>query len=163
MERIKQVSKKAYNIALGDGWDEFKCCHGYGIFDGEYPTEFGMIEGQHIEKIDIMEVWDSDITAAQHAEEYEGIKIIRDIPNLYPVFIDTPENRAEIMSQIEEEDEVETKIYRVVVEEIQSYEVYVEADNEEEAADIAQDTYGHDGVVFSTGVSIVLIEEDEEE
>ena len=104
MERIKQVSKKAYNIALEDGWDEFECCHGYGIFDGEYPTEFGMIEGQHVERIDIMEVWDSDITAAQHAEEYEGIKIIRDIPNLYPVFIDTPENRAEIMSQIEEEE-----------------------------------------------------------
>lgn len=52
--------------------------------------------------------------------------------------------------------------YRVVVEEIQLYEVYVEADTEEEATEIAQETYGHDGVVFSTGDSVVLVEEDEE-
>lgn len=52
--------------------------------------------------------------------------------------------------------------YRVVVEEIQSYEVYVEADTEEKAADIAQDTYGHEGVVFSTGANVILVEEDEE-
>ena len=161
MERIKQVSKKAYNIAQEDGWDEFECCHGYGIFDGEYPTEFGMIEGQHIERIDIMEVWDSDITAAKHAEKYEGIKIIRDIPNLYPVFIDTPENRAEIMSQIEDEKEVEMKTYRVIVTETQSYEVYVEAESKEEAEEIAEDTYGCDGDIFHTDVDVVLVEEEE--
>jgi hypothetical protein len=102
MKRIKQVSPEAYAIAYEDGWDEFECCHGYGIFDGEYPTKFGMIEGQHIERIDIMAVWHSDTTAATHAEKHEGIKIIRDIPNLYKVFIDTPENRANIMKQIEE-------------------------------------------------------------
>jgi hypothetical protein len=102
MDRIKQVSKKAYDIGKEDGWDEFECCHGYGVFDGEYPTHFGMIEGQHIERIDIMEVWSSDIKAAQHAEKHEGIKIIRDIPNLYKVFIDTPENREKIMKQIKE-------------------------------------------------------------
>ena len=61
-----------------------------------------MIEGEHIEKIDIMEVWNSDITAAQHAEKYEGMKIIRDIKGLYNVFLDTPENRAKIMKQLEE-------------------------------------------------------------
>ena len=102
MNRIKQVSQEAYNIALDDGWGEFECCHGYGIFECEYPTKFGMIYGQHIERIDIMEVWDSDITAAKHAEKAERIKIIRDIPHLYRVFIDTPENRANIMKQIEE-------------------------------------------------------------
>lgn len=102
MERIKQVSQEAYEFGKDDGWDEFECCHGYGIFDGEYPTKFGMIEGKHIEKIDIMECWNSDITAAQHAEKYEGIKIIRDIKELYKVFLDTPENREKIMKQIEE-------------------------------------------------------------
>ena len=100
MERIKQVSQEAYDIAVEDGWGEFECCHGYGIFDGEYPTHFGIIEGQHIERIDVMGSWYSDIDAARHAEKYEGIKIIRDIPNLYKVFIDTPENRAKIMEQI---------------------------------------------------------------
>lgn len=102
MERIKQVTQYAYNIAEEDGWEEFECCHGYGIFDGEYPTHYGMIDGQHIERIDIMQSWASDIKAAQHAEMHEGIKIIRDIPKLYKVFIDTPENRAKIMAQIEE-------------------------------------------------------------
>lgn len=53
--------------------------------------------------------------------------------------------------------------YRVVVEEIQLYEVYVEAETEEEAAEIAQETYGHDGVVFSMGIQDVIVEEDEEE
>ena len=102
MERIKQVTQEAYDIGYEEGWDEFECCHGYSIFDGEYPTNFGMIDGLHIERIDLMGVWDSDITAAQHAEKHEGIKIIRDIPNLYKVFIDTPENRANIMKQIKE-------------------------------------------------------------
>ena len=102
MERIKQITKEAYDLAIEDGWDEFEATHGYGIFDCHYPTHYGMIYGQHIEKIDIMCVWSSDITAAQHAEKHEGIKIIRDIPNLYKVFIDTPENRANIMKQIEE-------------------------------------------------------------
>lgn len=102
MNRIEQVSQEAYDIGREDGWDEFECCHGYGIFDGEYPTHFGMIEGQHIERIDIMSVWCGDTIAALHAEKYEGIKIIRDIPKLYTVFIDTPENRANIMRQIEE-------------------------------------------------------------
>jgi len=102
MKRIKQITKEAYDLAIEDGWDEFEANHGYGIFDGEYPTHYGMIDGQHIERIDIMASWASDITAAQHAEKHEGIKIIRDIPNLYKVFLDTPENRANIMKQIEE-------------------------------------------------------------
>ena len=52
--------------------------------------------------------------------------------------------------------------YRVVVEEIQCYEVYVEAEDEEEAAEIAQETYGHEGVVFNEGINAVLVEEEEE-
>ena len=102
MKRIKQVSQEAYERGKEWEWGEFECCHGYRIFDGEYPTKFGMIEGKHIEKIDIMECWNSDITAAQHAEKYEGIKIIRDIKELYKVFLDTPENREKIMKQLEE-------------------------------------------------------------
>ena len=77
------------------------------VKDGEYPTHFGMINAKHIECIGEMQCcktpcWDSDITAAQHAEKYEGIKIIRDIKGLYKVFLDTPENREKIMKQLEE-------------------------------------------------------------
>ena len=102
MERIKQVSEEDYEIGHADGWDEFECTHGYGLFDGYYPTWYGDICGEHIERIDIMSVWSSDIKAANHAEMHEGIKIIRDIPNLCKVFIDTPENRENIMKQIKE-------------------------------------------------------------
>lgn len=102
MRRIWRVSKKAYKIGKEDGWDEFECCHGYGIFDGDYPTGFGIIEGKHIERIDIMDVWAFDEAAAADAEKRHGIKLIRDIPQLYNVFLDTPENRANIIRQLEE-------------------------------------------------------------
>jgi hypothetical protein len=101
MTRIYQVSEEAYNAGREDGWDEFECTHGYGIFDGEYPTKFGYISGKHIERVDIMNVWATDMFAANHAERVEGIAIIRDIPGLYKVFLDTPENRANILKQIE--------------------------------------------------------------
>ena len=100
MERLQMVSKKAYLIGKEDGWDEFECTHGYGIFDCYYPTDLGEIDGIHIEKIDLMQVWATDVTAARNAERHEGIKIIRDIKGLDEVFIDTPENRRKILKQI---------------------------------------------------------------
>ena len=52
--------------------------------------------------------------------------------------------------------------FRVIVTETQSYEVHIEADTKEEAEEIAEDTYGYDGEIFSTIVNTVLIEEEEE-
>lgn len=52
--------------------------------------------------------------------------------------------------------------YRVIVTETQSYEVYVEADNEDEAEEIALDEYGRKGDIFHTDANVVHIEEDEE-
>ena len=52
------------------------------------------------------------------------------------------------------------KKFRVIVTETQSYEVYVEADTEEEAEEIAEDTYGYDGDIFSTIVEVAHIEEE---
>ena len=52
--------------------------------------------------------------------------------------------------------------YKVIVEETQSYEVYVEADTEEEAEEIAEETYGCNGEIVHTSVEVVDIEEDEE-
>lgn len=51
------------------------------------------------------------------------------------------------------------KRFRIIVEETQSYEVYVEADTEEEAEEIALDDYGCDGDIFHTGTNVKLIEE----
>ena len=49
--------------------------------------------------------------------------------------------------------------FRVVVAETQYYEVYVKADTEDEAKDIAYDTYGEDGDIFSTITDTTYIEE----
>jgi hypothetical protein len=51
--------------------------------------------------------------------------------------------------------------YRVVVTETQLYEVYVEADNREEAEEIALEEYGCEGDIFSTYADVTHIEEEE--
>lgn len=101
MTRIKQVSQEAYNIGKAEGFNEFECTHGYGRFEGYYPTIYGDIYGVHIEQIDAMGCWERDIDAAAHAERRCKHKIIHDIVGLDPVFIDSAENRARIMAQIE--------------------------------------------------------------
>ena len=53
--------------------------------------------------------------------------------------------------------------YRVLVTETQYYEVYVEADTQEEAEEIAEDTYGCDGDIYSTIVNVGSIEEENED
>ena len=52
------------------------------------------------------------------------------------------------------------KKYRVVVTEIQSYEVYVEASNDIIAEEIALNTYGCDGEIFNTDVEATVEEEE---
>lgn len=96
MQRIKEVSKEAYEIGINEGWGEYESTHGYGIFDGEYESGFGPIYAKHIEKIDVMGVWESDEEAAIHFEKNEKIKIIRDFPSVPYVFIDTEETRQKI-------------------------------------------------------------------
>lgn len=50
--------------------------------------------------------------------------------------------------------------FRVIVEETQSYEVYVEADTEEKAEEIALEEYGCDGEIVHTNIEVVDIEEE---
>ena len=51
------------------------------------------------------------------------------------------------------------KKFRVVIAETQYYEVYIEANTEEEAEDLATDTYGEDGDIFFTELDAKLVEE----
>ena len=51
--------------------------------------------------------------------------------------------------------------YRVIVTETQSYELYVEADDIDEAEEIAAEEYGCIGDIFSTDVEIFSVEEAE--
>lgn len=105
MRRIKRVSKSAYLAGKEWGWGEFECTHGYGVFNGDYPTTHGYIAGDHIEVIGVMggdeTFWKYDTEAASHAERYCGYKIIRDIDGIDAVFIDTPENRKSILAQLQ--------------------------------------------------------------
>ena len=50
--------------------------------------------------------------------------------------------------------------YRVVIEEIQTYEVYVEAPNDIKAEEIALDVYGEEGDISDTTIQMVEIEEE---
>lgn len=50
--------------------------------------------------------------------------------------------------------------FRIVVEEIQLYEVYVEAKDSYEAEDIALETYGCDGEIFKTYANVTDITEE---
>lgn len=53
------------------------------------------------------------------------------------------------------------KTFKVIVTETQSYEVYVEAETQAEAGDIACEIYGEDGDIVHTDVEIFDIEEEE--
>lgn len=49
--------------------------------------------------------------------------------------------------------------YRAIVTETQYYEVYVEAEDIDEAEEIATEEYGCTGDIFSTLVDVTLVEE----
>lgn len=53
--------------------------------------------------------------------------------------------------------------YRVIVTETQCYEVWVDANDEEEAEEIAVEEYGSEGDIFSTYVDVTHIEEEKNE
>lgn len=51
--------------------------------------------------------------------------------------------------------------YRVIVSETQYYELYVEAEDKDEAEDIALEEYGCNGTIFSTFADVTHIERKE--
>lgn len=52
--------------------------------------------------------------------------------------------------------------YRVVVTVTEYYEVYVNAEDEEEAEDLALENYGSDGEIFNTLSDVTSVEEEAE-
>ena len=51
--------------------------------------------------------------------------------------------------------------YRVIVSEVQHYELFVEAEDQDEAEEIALEEYGCNGTIFSTFADIAHIERKE--
>lgn len=82
----RKITEEMVAEAMENGWSEEDARRGYGIFvsnDG--------IGAEHIEKIDEMDVFDSDIDAALQAQN-DGIKILWDV-QLGLCWLDTPEIR----------------------------------------------------------------------
>lgn len=82
----RKITEEMVAEAMENGWSEEDARRGYSIFvsnDG--------IGAEHIEKIDEMDVFNSDIDAALQAQN-DGIKILWDV-QLGLCWLDTPENR----------------------------------------------------------------------
>lgn len=87
---MTKITPDMIREAIKDGFSEEDANRGYGVFTSDYGNG-----ATHIERIDIMEVFESDAEAAEQAEK-DGIKIIHDIelPEEHQAaYIDTPENR----------------------------------------------------------------------
>lgn len=87
---MNKITSDMIKEAIKEGFTEEDANRGYGVFTSDYGNG-----ATHIERIDIMEVFESDAEAAEQAEKDE-IKIIHDIklPEEHQAaYIDTPENR----------------------------------------------------------------------
>jgi hypothetical protein len=87
---MKKITEEMIAIAMEDGWSEDNAKRGYAIFTGTLGNG-----AEHIEKIDSIDVFESDKEAAEQAER-DGIKIIHDITfdeSNIGYYIDTPKNR----------------------------------------------------------------------
>lgn len=95
---MKNITEDNILNAIKNGWNKEDARRGYAICMSDYGNG-----AEHIEKIDIMDVFEDDEEAAEQAEK-DGIKIIHDIelPEEHQAaYIDTPENRELLKSLIE--------------------------------------------------------------
>ena len=86
----KKITDDIIKEAIDAGFSEEDARRGYAVFTSDYGNG-----ATHIERLDIMGVFDSDAEAAEQAEK-DGIKIIHDIElteEHVAYYIDTPENR----------------------------------------------------------------------
>lgn len=87
---MKEITEEMVKQAVEDGWSEEDARHGYAIFTSNFGNG-----AEHIERIDMMEVFESDAEAAEQAEK-DGIALIHDMKfkdEDFAYYIDTPENR----------------------------------------------------------------------
>lgn len=89
---MKEITQKMIDEAITDGWSVENATRGYGIFTSPHIGN----GATHIERLDTMNVFDSDMEAAIQAQR-DGIKLIQDLefgsPEKHYCFLDTPKNR----------------------------------------------------------------------
>lgn len=100
----KQLDRAKFKEALEAGWTNEQLKAGYEIFESDF-----MGGAKHIEKIDVIDLFDSDSDAAEYAEEHDKVKIIKDLPDFinedsddFGYFVDTPENIKVIKNYLKE-------------------------------------------------------------
>ena len=87
---MKKITEEMVKNAMKSGWNEIDARRGYAIFTNEFGNG-----AEHIERIDEMNVFESDEEAAVQAEKDE-ILLIHDMEFDdcdFQYYIDTPENR----------------------------------------------------------------------
>lgn len=87
---MRAITDNMIKEAIEAGWSEEDAHRGYSIFESDFGNG-----ATHIERIDEMDVFESDDEAAKQAEK-DGIKIIRDMKfseEHYANYIDTLKNR----------------------------------------------------------------------
>lgn len=96
---MREITDSMVKDAVDAGWSEEDAHRGYSVFISDFGNG-----ATHIERIDEMDVFDSDDEAAMQAEK-DGIKIIRDLKfqsGHVANYIDTPENRELLREFVEE-------------------------------------------------------------
>lgn len=95
------ITEEQKQIGLEEGWDLETVNKGYAIFTSDF------VDGAtHIEMINCMEVFETDLQATEQAIK-DGIKIIKNLPKEWEYsdvgFIDTEENREKINKELKKE------------------------------------------------------------
>lgn len=97
---MNQPTKHAIERAIKHGFTEEQIKKGYGIFSSDY-----MDGALHIERLDVLMMYDTDREASIQAE-IDGIKLIKNLPietthEDFAYYIDTTENRKIIKEHLE--------------------------------------------------------------
>ena len=94
-----KITPELINEAIYEGWDALEARNGWfvatdNVLRFKHGVEIYLSEDiTHIEKIDVMEVFESDEEAAKEAERNCKLAIIRDIPELPQIYVDNIVNR----------------------------------------------------------------------
>lgn len=109
------ITPELINEAITGGWDALEARNGWfvatdNVLRFKNGTEVYLTDSiTHIEKIDMMDVFESDEEAAREAERNCKIAIIREYPELPSIYIESPSNRKIIGKAIKKYRKEQTK------------------------------------------------------
>ena len=99
VESMYKITPELINEAVSEGWDALEARNGWFIVTDNVlrlknGEEIYLVEDiTHIEKIDVMGVFESDDEAAREAEKDCKLAIMRDMLEICPIYLENPANR----------------------------------------------------------------------